>query len=301
MTSSPHSVTNGRRGLRRKLQPAVDRTIGEAEDFHVRKNEPARRTGCAGEASVQGRERLLQRFGDGNVPAVEARDVSAQSPHAPGKRLERQQGQIEAQEVVKRRRCIARLRLPGLFQPTQDTRRLDEREMRREEFSLRHDSFGPRTVAAAVDQRRDENRGVDHHQRCRSASRACRISLRRSRVDVVRLRSRTSPSQLSIVGRDAIRSSSWRRYSCIDCRARAALAESSSRTCSGTSRIVICTPMTPRWARCWHHASTAEVAPVFGRVPSGCRTGSPDTTKPVPVCTGHAASGFRSRAVQGYR
>lgn len=53
------------------------------------------------------------------------------------------------------------------------------------------------------------------------------------------LRRRTSASRVVNEGCDAMRSSSLRKYSCIDWRLRAALAANSSRTASGTPRIVI--------------------------------------------------------------
>ncbi len=102
----------------------------------------------------------------------------------------------------------------------------------------------PTYPQARVDQGRDQHGRVGDRRHFRSASRARRIRDGCTLDSATVLRSRTPCSHVATYGREAIRSNSPRKNSCMDWRLRAARAASSSRTSSGTPLIVICTAMT---------------------------------------------------------
>jgi hypothetical protein len=97
----------------------------------------------------------------------------------------------------------------------------------------------PNSVRARINQGCHHNRGIDDDAQRRSAFRASRISSADTRFCAALLRLRTCCSHASIEGRVTIRRSSAWRNSCMDLPCRAARAANSSRTFSGTSRIVI--------------------------------------------------------------
>jgi hypothetical protein len=80
---------------------------------------------------------------------------------------------------------------------------------------------------------------IDNGIQRRSAFLFSRICLGDTLVCAARFRLRTCCSQESTEGRATMRSSSARKYSCIDLPCNAARAASSSRTLSGTSRMLI--------------------------------------------------------------
>ena len=152
---------------------------------------------------------------------------------------------------------LRRRYLPCAFKATKDIRRLYAHQLRSVNCLTADNIFGPATGGSGIDQRSDYDRRIDDDAHRRSASRLPRICFEASLVWVVRLRLCTTSSQASAVGRAASRSSSIRRYSCMDLPCAAARAASSCRTLSGMSRMVICTAMLSLCKRRMRYASAS--------------------------------------------
>ena len=104
----------------------------------------------------------------------------------------------------------------GSFQPAQDVAGLDQHQLGTGQGMGRHDGFRPFAGRARIDERRDQHGRIDDRRHVRSASRARRMLEGRTLVPAASLRSRTCCSHAPGEGRDAIRSSSRRRNSCMD-------------------------------------------------------------------------------------
>jgi hypothetical protein len=99
----------------------------------------------------------------------------------------------------------------------------------------------PLPVGAGIEQQGDNGRGVadEAGAQRRSVFRAAKIESASTRTPVAVTRALARAMTSSTVACMALSTSIPRRYSCNDLPARAALAASSSRTASGTSRMVM--------------------------------------------------------------
>ena len=219
--------------------PAV---IDSASSFRLR---PGRdedlAPGAAGAAdlSVQRHKGTIERFGQCNVPSVVTGQVVPQRPYALGKRHERKQLKVKPKQVSVSAVGLESRDFAGSFQPPQNVARLGQRQLRTGRRILGERGFRPSPLSPRVDQNRDKHGCIDDDRHVRSASRARRMLDGRTRVPAASLRLRTPCSHASMEGREAIRSNSQRRNSCMDWRCNAARAASSSRTSSGTPLMVI--------------------------------------------------------------
>ena len=199
-------------------------------------------TGAA-ELSVNRHQWAIEHLGQRHVPSIVAAQVVPQCPYAVGKRCEGKQLQVEAQQIPV---CAVRFKsgdFASLFQPAQDITRFGQRQFRTGQRALSDCILRPFPFPPRVDQDCDKHGSVGDYRHVRSASRALKMMEGGTRVLAASLRSRTPCSQASKEGREAIRSNSQRRNSCMDWRCSAARAASSSRTFWGTPRMVICTDM----------------------------------------------------------
>src|SRR5438128_10760632 len=87
--------------------------------FSVR-HEPTRRSRRPHEPAIEGRERKIECLGNRHVPGVVARDRVAQFPDAGGERLEREQTDVEADEVALRGSGFQTRQLSRSLEPTKD-------------------------------------------------------------------------------------------------------------------------------------------------------------------------------------
>ena len=146
---------------------------------------------------------------------------------------------IEILEVLER---TVRLLLGNILtslEPANDISHFDRKVLRREQGVPCENFLCPSSIGARVYQRCHHNGRIDDDVQRRSASRFFRISSAETRLWAALLRLRTCCNQASIDGRATIRRSSPCRNSCMDLPCSAARAANSSRTLSGTSRIVI--------------------------------------------------------------
>ena len=121
----------------------------------------------------------------------------------------------------------------------QDVGDLHRQKVRSHQGRVIQHVLSPSAHVPTIDERADDHRGIENDRHRRSASRCSRMRSVERRLPVHRLRSRTRASTTSGSGRSASPTSSARRYSCSERPERRARAASSSRTSSGTSRIVM--------------------------------------------------------------
>ena len=146
-----------------------------------------------------------------------------------------------------------------LVPAAQDVARFGQRQFRTGQRSLSDGGLRPFPFPPRVD---PGPRQARTHRRL--PSRPVRITalkmLEGGTLSVCRfLRSRTPCSQAPREGRDAIRSNSQRRNSCMDWRCTAARAASSSRTSWGTPLMVICTDMNALCHRKQRYESSSRI------------------------------------------
>ena len=219
--------------------PAV---IDSASSFRLRpRRDEDLAPGAAGAAdrSVQRHKGTIERFGQCYVPGVVTGQVVPQRPYALGKRHERKQLKVKPKQISVSAVGLESRDFAGSFQPPQNVARLGQRQLRTGRRILGERGFRPSPLSPRVDQNRDKHGCIDDDRHVRSASRARRMLDGRTRVPAAALRLRTPCSHASMEGREAIRSNSQRRNSCMDWRCNAARAASSSRTSSGTPLMVI--------------------------------------------------------------
>ena len=195
------------------------------------------------ELSVNRHQWAIEHLGQCHVPGIVTAQVVPQCPNAVGKRREGKQLQVEPQQIPV---CAVRFKsgdLASVFQPAEDVTRFGQRQFRTGQRALSDCVLRPFPFPTRVDQDCDKHGSVSDYRHVRSASRALKMMEGGTRVPAASLRSRTPCSQAAKEGREAIRSNSQRRNSCMDWRCNAARAASSSRTFWGTPRMVICTDM----------------------------------------------------------
>ena len=178
-----------------------------------------------------------------DIPRIVTSKCVSQFPYALGERLEWIAFDAELHAILKCRCGLEGRNLFSNLQSTKDVDSLGQDNLRTVNRVAADGSFCPPSVRPNVYGYCNNNGSVDDDGQRRSASRCRKILVAERRVFVTDFRFRTASSHLSTEGREAILSSSARRYSCIDLPCSAARAASSSRTLSGTSRIVICTLM----------------------------------------------------------
>ena len=174
--------------------------------------------GAAGAAklSVERHQWTIQRLCQRNVPCVVAGQVAAQRPYPLSKRREGKQLDFQPQQISMRAGGFYTRYLLTQLQPAQDVAGLDENQLRPGQVAFGKCSFRPLALVARIDQDRDQHGCVNDCRHVRSASRARRIWSGSTRVSATAFRSRTPCSHAAMEGRDAIRSNSQRRNSCID-------------------------------------------------------------------------------------
>jgi len=208
-----------------------------------RSDDPAPRTLRTPDPFIQCQQRTVKRLGQCDVPGIVAGQVVPQGPHPFGERRERKQRHIEPKQIPVSAGGFERRDLARSFQAAQDVGRFDQCEFGSGWYAVGKHGLRPCPVTSRTDQDRYERRRINDNRHVRSASRARRMLDGRTRVPAASFRLRTPCSQVASDGREAIRSSSPRRNSCMDWRCSAARAASSSRTSSGTPLTVICTGM----------------------------------------------------------
>ena len=169
-----------------------------------------------GKLQIQRDERTVQSLGQSGIPGVVAGEVAPQLPYALGKRRKGKQRQVEPKQLAIRGSGLEPRDLTGSFESAQDVAGLDQHQLGTGEETGRHDGLRPCAGPARIDQRRDQHGRIDDRRHVRSASRARRMLEGRILVPAASLRSRTCCSHAAGEGRDAIRSSSQRRNSCMD-------------------------------------------------------------------------------------
>ena len=193
----------------------------------------------SGKASVKRRKRNAERLSQRDIPCVIACHRMTQLPYSVCKRIERKQLQIEPLQIRVRGARLGGCDSLLQLQTAKHVRCFNLYQFGCVKKPAGQNLLGPNAVWSRIDERRNQHRRIDDRTHFRSASRCCRICLEGTRLWVVLFLLRTCSSHALIDGRDAIRSSSERRNSCMDLPCSAARSASSSRTLSGTSRIVI--------------------------------------------------------------
>ena len=204
-----------------------------------RSDDPAPRAVRAPEPFIQRQQRTAERLGQCDVPSIVAGQVVPQGPHPLGKRRERKQRHVKPKQIPVSTGGFKTRDLARPFQPAQDVGRLDQCELGSGRSAVGEHGFRPFPFASRIDQDRDERGRINDDRHVRSASRARRMLDGCTRVPAAAFRLRTPCNHAASDGREAMRSSSLRRNSCMDWRCNAARAASSSRTSSGTLLIVI--------------------------------------------------------------
>ena len=182
----------------------------------VRRNEWTGGAGGAGEAAIKGGEGAVEGLREGYVPSVVGCQVVAQCPYPLGKWGEGEQFHIKTQQVIVRFVGVRPRNLTCLLQPPQDVGCFGQHQFRGNESVLTDYRLRPEAVGADVSECGNQYGGVDDCSHLRSWSRANRISVDDMRVPDAAFRSRTFWSHMSTEGREAMRSNSLRRNSCID-------------------------------------------------------------------------------------
>lgn len=205
-----------------------------------RREEVASSIGDADHATIEGHERCAGRLGQGHVAGVVGREVPPQLPSARGEQVEGPQLEREVEEVGVGLRRNVSADLVGQRQPAQDVGRLEGGEVWREKIGGSQGVRGPEPDLTAVGEHGDESGGVANEpvQR-RSASRAARMVCASTVAPVAATLARARTMTSSTEGLAATSMRKSRRYAWSDLPARAARAAHSSRTWSGTSRMVI--------------------------------------------------------------
>lgn len=232
--SIPASVPDRHCGFRRTTMDAISKLLAGA----------GRKESALGpirlyEARIQRGQRYIERLGEGNIPAIVYRDVLPKLPNSLSERLKTMELHVEIDQILESTICLVLGDHLTSLEAANHICHLNGKVLRSVQVVLFENLFCPDSVRARINQRCYHNRGVDDYAQRRSASRASRISSTVTRLCAALLRRRTCCNHASIDGRSTIRRSSAWRNSCMDLPCRAARAANSSRTFSGTSRIVI--------------------------------------------------------------
>ena len=184
---------------------------------------------------------------------------------------------------------------------TDDTLYLGGHVMRRHEPFVRELCPRPRSISTLIDQGRQHDARVDDEGHVRSAARSASISSADRRLPRAFERAAARSSSSSTVGRAAKAMNSRRRNSCNDCPALAARPARTSRTPSGTFRIVM-DGMHAFCCCCMHYASAQATRQPCGwlpRAPRRPRHPPRRSQTPRPPCARRRSWRGRSRGRRG--
>ena len=150
------------------------------------------------ESAIERKQRTGEGLRERHVPAIVDREVVAHFPCASGQRFEREQLDVELEQVTLGEIGFTARESIGKLQPAKDVSGFDEGDLRTGQPTcrprLRDDGLGPGTLRPRLGGRGREDRGVNDDRHFRSASRASRMLSVVTRFSDIRLRARTSAS-----------------------------------------------------------------------------------------------------------